>query len=311
MNNSNAIRGAKNEVGYILKTELFILNNSIKIVYHLKFSKPHLIKLPWRISIGEGSINSIPNFLEVLGTSYTLAVSGPTTYKLVGEKLSKILKKNGYEFDFYLNENADFDSVEKTGKKARTMKAQSLIGVGGGKNIDIAKTVAFNLRIPYISMPTIPSHDGIASASSSIHKKGRQYSMFLEPPAAIVADMDYLAKSPYRYYAAGAGDVMAKFTSVTDWELARDENNEYYGEYAGQLASLAAEIIIKNSDKYKENSKSAVRLLTEALISCGYATCIAGSSRPCSGSEHSFSHAIDWLFPKILLFMERNVQWEH
>ena len=31
----------------------------------------------------------------------------------------------------------------------------------------------------------------------------------------------------------------------------------------------------------------------EALISCGVAMSIAGSSRPCSGSEHLFSHALD------------------
>ena len=36
-----------------------------------------------------------------------------------------------------------------------------------------------------------------------------------------------------------------------------------------------------------------LRVLLEALISCGVAMSIAGSSRPCSGSEHLFSHALD------------------
>jgi len=35
----------------------------------------------------------------------------------------------------------------------------------------------------------------------------------------------------------------------------------------------------------------------EALISCGVAMSIAGSSRPCSGSEHLFSHALDLVAP--------------
>ena len=38
-------------------------------------------------------------------------------------------------------------------------------------------------------------------------------------------------------------------------------------------------------------------MLLEALISCGVAMSIAGSSRPCSGSEHLFSHALDMLNP--------------
>jgi glycerol-1-phosphate dehydrogenase [NAD(P)+] len=36
-------------------------------------------------------------------------------------------------------------------------------------------------------------------------------------------------------------------------------------------------------------------VLLEALISCGVAMSIAGSSRPCSGSEHLFSHALDMI----------------
>ncbi|MCJ7634696.1 iron-containing alcohol dehydrogenase [Candidatus Bathyarchaeota archaeon] len=261
-------------------------------------SKVHIIKLPWRIAIGEKAICSVTNLLENLGTNCSFIVAGPSTYKLFGKQLSSILERSRHNFEFFLSEKADFDSVKKVEKEANTVRAQILIGFGGGKNIDLAKTAAFNLRLPYISVPTIPSHDGIASASSSISKKGDGYSEFLDPPAAVVADMDYLVKAPFRHYAAGCGDVISKFTSVTDWKLASEERNEYYGEYAAQMASLAAEIIVKNSNGYKEDPRSAVRLLTEALISCGYAMCVAGSSRPCSGSEHSFSHAIDRLLPE-------------
>jgi glycerol-1-phosphate dehydrogenase [NAD(P)+] len=38
-------------------------------------------------------------------------------------------------------------------------------------------------------------------------------------------------------------------------------------------------------------------VIVEALISAGVASCIAGSSRPCSGAEHLFSHALDRIAP--------------
>jgi Glycerol dehydrogenase and related enzymes len=38
-----------------------------------------------------------------------------------------------------------------------------------------------------------------------------------------------------------------------------------------------------------------IRTVVEALISAGVAACIAGSSRPCSGSEHLFSHAVEYV----------------
>ena len=43
----------------------------------------------------------------------------------------------------------------------------------------------------------------------------------------------------------------------------------------------------------------------EALISTGVAACIAGSSRPCSGAEHLFSHALDKLEPGVGLHGEK------
>ena len=47
------------------------------------------------------------------------------------------------------------------------------------------------------------------------------------------------------------------------------------------------------------------RVVVEALISAGVASCIAGSSRPCSGAEHLFSHALDRLAPGIGLHGEK------
>src|SRR5205823_1256733 len=48
-----------------------------------------------------------------------------------------------------------------------------------------------------------------------------------------------------------------------------------------------------------------VRTVVEALISCGVAMSIAGSSRPCSGSEHLFSHALDIVAGETSLHGER------
>ncbi|KYH36945.1 MAG: glycerol-1-phosphate dehydrogenase [Candidatus Bathyarchaeota archaeon B23] len=47
------------------------------------------------------------------------------------------------------------------------------------------------------------------------------------------------------------------------------------------------------------------RVLIEALVSCGVAMSIAGSSRPCSGSEHLFSHALDVVAPRPALHGEQ------
>jgi len=67
---------------------------------------------------------------------------------------------------------------------------------------------------------------------------------------------------------------------------------------------MSAEIVMENSAKFAKKGLDA-RVIVEGLISAGVASCIAGSSRPCSGGEHLVSHALDKLAPGIGLHGEK------
>jgi glycerol-1-phosphate dehydrogenase [NAD(P)+] len=56
---------------------------------------------------------------------------------------------------------------------------------------------------------------------------------------------------------------------------------------------MSAKLVNENAKLITPENNEGLRILLEALISCGVAMSIAGSSRPCSGSEHLFSHALD------------------
>jgi len=64
---------------------------------------------------------------------------------------------------------------------------------------------------------------------------------------------------------------------------------------------MSAQIIIDSTDKIKDDAS----IVVEALISSGVAIGIAGSSRPCSGAEHLFSHALDIICPTPALHGEQ------
>jgi glycerol-1-phosphate dehydrogenase [NAD(P)+] len=104
-----------------------------------------------------------------------------------------------------------------------------------------------------------------------------------------------MSKAPPRLLAGGCGDLVGKITAVKDWELAREERGEYFGSYAANLAYMSARIILTESKKLGRLDEFGIRTIVEALISAGVAACIAGSSRPCSGSEHLFSHAVEYV----------------
>jgi glycerol-1-phosphate dehydrogenase [NAD(P)+] len=54
-------------------------------------------------------------------------------------------------------------------------------------------------------------------------------------------------------------------------------------------------MILEESEKLSCKNQFSIRTIVEALISAGVAACIAGSSRPCSGAEHLFSHALEYV----------------
>jgi glycerol-1-phosphate dehydrogenase [NAD(P)+] len=129
--------------------------------------------------------------------------------------------------------------------------------------------------------------------------------MKANPPIAVLADSQIISESPYRFTASGCGDVISKAVSVRDWRLAHEENNDYYGEYAGSLALMGSSIIMRNAEKIRDRTEEGYRTLLEALVSCGVSMSIAGSSRPCSGSAHLVSHALDMIAPGAALHGEQ------
>ena len=257
------------------------------------------IELPKKIIIEENLIDKIPSNIGQLGNFKSiLLISGKKTFDLVGKNVKKSLEDEGYRATIIKVDECSESTVNFTIKKSKPIKPDLIFGIGGGKNIDVAKAVGFYLKKPWISIPTIPSHDGIVSDRAVISKGKKKYPLLTSPPLAVISDLNILSEAPTRFFSAGCGDVISKTTSVLDWQLARDEKGEAYDNHAADLAYSSAEIIINISKNYKKDYKSSVKLLMKALVNCGIAMIIAKSSRPCSGSEHMFWNAIDRLYPK-------------
>jgi glycerol-1-phosphate dehydrogenase [NAD(P)+] len=68
---------------------------------------------------------------------------------------------------------------------------------------------------------------------------------------------------------------------------------------------MSAKLVMENAETIRKESEEGLRVLIEALISCGVSMSIAGSSHPCSGSEHLFSHALEMINPNRSLHGER------
>ena len=262
------------------------------------------MELPRLIVVGEKNINDIGSFLKSLKNIKKVSlVSGNNVKKIVQNKIESSLSASKIQMVWHLAKTNDKKSIQQIEQNVGKSKSELIVGVGGGRSVDIAKIIGFNLDLPFVSIPTSASHDGIASPFVSI-KGNKPHSVIATAPLGVFVDVDIIKKAPKKLLASGCGDLMAKITAVRDWQLGRDKTGEYYGRYSADLALMSAKILMEHSSRFSKKGLD-VREVVEALISAGVASCIAGSSRPCSGAEHLFSHAVDKLEPGIGLHGEK------
>src|SRR3989441_8633770 len=264
------------------------------------------MELPRFVVIGHDAIHQVGEVCANLKIGrHALLVADPTTMKIAGDTALHSLQERKIRTEEYLIKDADWDAV-LAAKEILTAKATVYaLGVGGGGAIDVAKLSASQGGGPFVSVPTGASHDGVVSSQASIEKEGQKQSFHAQTPIAVIMDTGIIAESPFRLLAAGCGDIISNLTAVKDWALGRNLRNEYYSSYAAALSELAARLLIENAHTIKPRLEESAGFVAKALVSSGVAMSIAASSRPASGSEHNFSHALDKVAKKPALHGEQ------
>lgn len=259
------------------------------------FSKLKSMQFPRTVVVGSKAIGEVPKTIKSLNLKgKSLVICDGTTRTIAGDKINELLEENDFKANIYEIEDASQRTVDDITENSKG-EYDFFLGVGGGRSIDVAKYSSYLLDVPFISVPTAASHDGIASGRASINKNGNKKSVAAQSPLAVVADTSIITDSPYRLMASGCADIISNETAVLDWQLAKRLRNESYSHYAANLSKMTASSLIDNAHSIKPGLEESAWLVVKALVSSSVAMSIAGSSRPASGSEHKFSHSIDEL----------------
>ena len=258
------------------------------------FDKRTWIKLPRNVVVGHDVLGELGEAVGELSLSGpALVVTSPTPDRLAGDRVrAQFENPQTVSID-----EARFETIEEVVEAARATDAGFLVGLGGGKPIDVAKTASDRLGVGFVSVPTAASHDGIVSGRSSIPEGDTRHSVAADPPLAVVADTELIAEAPWELTTAGCADIISNYTAVKDWRLAQRLKNVEYSEYAGALSEMTAEMLVDNADSIKKDLEESAWIVVKALVSSGVAMSIAGSSRPASGAEHLVSHQLDRIAP--------------
>jgi glycerol-1-phosphate dehydrogenase [NAD(P)+] len=256
--------------------------------------KPSIMEMPRAVMIKSGALTETgPLCRRFHLDGYPILVCDRVTSEIAGKTVARSLSSSGYDPEIIIIEGATDVSVNVVDEKMGEGRGHFMVGVGGGRPIDVAKYVSTKRDLDFVSVPTAASHDGIASSRASIEMDGRKKSIPARSPVLVIADTAVIARSPPELMVSGCADVISNYTAVLDWKLAYRLKGEQFSEYAAALSEMTAKLILEKADVIKPHLEESARTVVKALVSSSVAMSIAGTSRPASGSEHMFAHALD------------------
>jgi glycerol dehydrogenase len=192
---------------------------------------------PRRYVQGVGVLAEIGKYIAPLGKRALIAW-GPVVYAKFGAQVEKSLKDYGVEpVPFTFSGECDRGQIGLGVEKAKAENIDIVIGLGGGKAIDLAKAVAMSVKARLASVPTIASNDAPTSAATVYYSEdGVMTGWDLWPvnPDLVLVDSQVIVQAPVRWMVSGMGD------GLCTWYEAEAAFKGRRTSLAGGLSTMAA-----------------------------------------------------------------------
>lgn len=210
---------------------------------------------------GAGRYIQEPDALEGCGDevirfgTHAFVIGGVHAWQAVRERLIKSFEKSG--LTWIEEEYSGFPSyakIEECKEKIEKNHCDVIVGIGGGKIMDLTKATASAAGIPVVLIPTSAATCASFSPLSVIYTdKGKceGYLHFDYEVNAVIADEQVMANQPPRLLAAGIMDAMAKYIEIANGkpEITLDTDTiEKYSAYT------TAEYVYKLLEQYGEKA---------------------------------------------------------
>ncbi len=188
-----------------------------------------------------------------------LISGGVKALKSIESQLFPSLDQSDIEWDKHVfrGECSD-ENISQIIEKAEAMGADVIIGVGGGKALDSAKTAAGACMVPVVCIPTVAATCAATSAFSVIYTPEGEFKRdhFLTTnPNLVLVDPDVIANAPVEYFKSGIFDALSKWYEGRA-VLSGIDNPDIYTLSAMKLAEILY-------NKTNEKAGSAVELVAK------------------------------------------------
>lgn len=164
-----------------------------------------------------------------------------------------------------------------------------IIGVGGGKLMDLSKELAFRKSLKLILFPTIISNDGLANGLVVLNSVNNSKSIYRKPADYIFIDFDIIKSAPDKYLVSALGDVFSNYSAINDFD--NQINNYSDSQFHKAIESVS------NSLSFIKSSESIdIEKVVNAIIESGKSVEVLKNSSAISGSEHLILHSLENLY---------------
>ncbi|MCM1087691.1 MAG: iron-containing alcohol dehydrogenase family protein [Muribaculaceae bacterium] len=262
----------------------------------------HEFHLPYCLIVEEGVFEHLDEALLSCVAQITekkvMIVTEKALQSIIQTYLDE-MKQDLPKSELYFIEENSFAQAMELARVICTESFQVIIGIGGGKVLDVAKYAGFVGKIPYICLPTTLSNDSLASPVAVLDMSDKvRKTLGCKIPTGIVVDINVIMNAPIEQLQSGIGDTISKYTALYDWKLDAAYHKSRVDDFAYMISDMALTSLCYNEEKSLK-SKEFIKILTQSLVMGGLAMEIAGNSRPSSGSEHLFCHSLEENYPDI------------
>ena len=171
-----------------------------------------VFEAPRKYVQGVGALKEAGKWIAPLGKR-ALVVWGAQVKQQVGEALEASLSAAGIKaIPFECYGNCTRAQIAAGVDLAKAEQAEVVLGVGGGRSIDMAKAIAWETCQKVVSIPTVASNDAPTSAETVYYTEDGTmdgWAVWPANPDLVLVDTQIIVEAPVEWLVAGMGDALA------------------------------------------------------------------------------------------------------
>lgn len=201
-----------------------------------------VLKSPSKYVQGPGVLWELNRHLQGMGKHLLIIISQSGTKRICPTLDSCFAGKDyALHYEVFQGECSQ-RQIDRLVASAKTHRCTAVIGIGGGKILDTAKSVAYYAGLPAVIVPTVASTDSPCSSLSVIYQDSGEFEryLFLDTcPDMVLVDTEVITKAPVSLLVAGMGDAMATWFEARACR-ASGSDNQTAGKPTRAATGLAA-----------------------------------------------------------------------